>query len=87
MAFGDLRRRIAEAVLRPILEADAEGLIGAGRDERSGERTAWREGDRERAPDTRSGASTLRVPKLRQGCEFLNRPLTGEWPRVWLEAT
>jgi putative transposase len=30
---------IAEAVLQLIIETDVEGLIGAGRHERSGERT------------------------------------------------
>ena len=38
---GDLLRSIAEAVLQLIMEADVEGLIGAGRHERSGERTIW----------------------------------------------
>ena len=146
---GDLLRSIAEAVLQLIMEADVEGLIGAGRHERSGERTTWRNGYRERALDTRLGTLNLRVPKLRQGSyfpgflearktseqalvaviqeawisgvstrrvdelvqamglsgiskstvsklckdidervgEFLNRPLTGEWPYVWLDAT
>ena len=31
----------AEAVLQLIMEADVEGLIGAGKHERSGERTTW----------------------------------------------
>ncbi|MET3835696.1 transposase-like protein [Brevundimonas sp. UYEF29] len=146
---GDFLRSIAEAVLQLIMEADVEGLIGAGKHERSGERTTWRNGYRERALDTRLGTLNLRVPKLRQGSyfpgflearktseqalvaviqeawisgvstrrvdelvqamglsgiskstvsklckdidervgEFLNRPLTGEWPYLWLDAT
>ena len=146
---GDFLRTITKAVLQLIMEADVEGLIGAGRHERSGERTAWRNGYRERALDTRLGTLKLRVPKLRQGSyfpgflearntseqalvaviqeawiggvptrrvddlvramglsgiskstvsklckdidervgEFPNRPLTGEWPCVWLDAT
>jgi putative transposase len=146
---GDFLRGIAEAVLQLIMETDVDGLIGAGRHERSGERTTWRNGYRERALDTRLGTLNLRVPKLRQGSyfpgflearktseqalvaviqeawiggvstrrvdelvqamglsgiskstvsklckdidervgEFLNRPLTGEWPYVWLDAT
>ena len=36
---GDFLRSVAEAVLQMLMEADAEGLIGAGRHERSGERT------------------------------------------------
>ena len=146
---GDFLRSVAEAVLQLIMEADVEGLIGAGKHERSGERTTWRNGYRERALDTRLGTLNLRVPKLRQGSyfpgflearktseqalvaviqeawisgvstrrvdelvqamglsgiskstvsklckdidervgEFLNRPLTGEWPYLWLDAT
>jgi putative transposase len=146
---GDFLRTIAEAVLQLIMEADVEGLIGAGRHERAENRTTWRNGYRERALDTRLGTLNLKVPKLRQGSyfpsflearkmseqalvaviqeawisgvstrrvddlvqamglsgiskstvsklckdidervnEFLNRPLTGEWPYVWLDAT
>jgi transposase-like protein len=146
---GDFLRGIAEAVLQLIMETDVEGIIGAGRHERTGDRTTWRNGYRERALDTRLGTLNLRVPKLRQGSyfpgflearktseqalvaviqeawiggvstrrvdelvqamglngiskstvsklckdidervgEFLNRPLTGEWPYVWLDAT
>ena len=67
---GDLLRGIAEAVLQLIMEADVDGLIGAGRHERSGERTTWRNGYRDRALDTRLGTLNLRVPKLRQGSYF-----------------
>jgi hypothetical protein len=67
---GDFLRGIAEAVLQLIMETDVDGLIGAGRHERSGERTTWRNGYRERALDTRSGTPNLRVPKLRQGSSF-----------------
>jgi len=146
---GDFLRGIAEAVLQLIMESDVDGLIGAGRHERSGERTTWRNGYRERALDTRLGTLNLRVPKLRQVSyfpgflearktseqalvaviqeawiggvstrrvdelvqamglsgiskstvsklckdidervgEFLNRPLTGEWSYLWLDAT
>ena len=67
---GDFLRGIAEAVLQLIMETDVEGLIGAGRHERNGERTTWRNGYRERALDTRLGTLNLRVPKLRQGSYF-----------------
>ncbi len=67
---GDLLRGIAEAVLQLIMETDVDGLIGAGRHERSGERTIWRNGYRDRALDTRLGTLNLRVPKLRQGSYF-----------------
>ena len=146
---GDFLRAVAEAVLQMLMEADVEGLIGAGRYERSGERLNCRNGYRDRVLDTRLGSLQLRIPKLRQGtyfppfleprqdlgegadhgdpggwiggvstrrvdelvqamglsgigkrqvsklCKdidervhaFLDRPLVGEWPYLWLDAT
>ena len=146
---GDFLRSVAEAVVQLLMETDVEGVIGAARHERSGERTTYRNGYRDRALDTRLGALQLRIPKLRQGsyfppfleprktsekalvaviqeawisgvstrrvddlvqamglagiskstvsklCKdiddrvgaFLERPLTGEWPYLWLDAT
>ena len=63
---GDFLRGIAEAVLQLIMETNVDGIIGAGRHERSGDRTTWRNGYRERALDTRLGTLNLKVPKLRQ---------------------
>jgi transposase-like protein len=146
---GDFLRAVAEAVVQMLMEADVEGVIGAGRHERSGERTTYRNGYRDRSLDTRLGSLQLRIPKLRQGtyfppfleprktsekalvaviqeawvsgvstrrvddlvqamglsgiskspvgklCKdidervgaFLDRPLVGEWPYLWLDAT
>jgi len=146
---GDFLRSVAEAVLQMLMEADVEGVIGAGRHERSAERLTWRNGYRDRTLDTRLGSLQLRIPKLRQGsyfppflearktsekalvaviqeawiagvstrkvddlvqamgltgisksqvsklCKeidervnaFLNRPIEGEWPYLWLDAT
>jgi putative transposase len=146
---GDFLRSVAEAVVQLLMEADVEGLIGAGRHERTGDRTTYRNGYRDRALDTRLGSLQLRIPKLRQGsyfppfleprktsekalvaviqeawvggvstrrvddlvqamglagiskstvsklCRdidervnaFLDRPLSGEWPYLWLDAT
>ena len=56
---GDLLRSIAEADLQLIMEADVDDLIGAGRHERSGDRTTWRNGYRERALGRGAGHSTL----------------------------
>src|SRR5437764_730657 len=67
---GDFLRSVAEAVLQLLMESDVEGMIGAGRYERSGERTTWRNGYRDRTLDTRLGALQLRIPKLRQGSYF-----------------
>ena len=146
---GDFLRAVAEAVLQILMESDVEGLIGAGRHERSVDRLNYRNGYRDRTLDTRLGTLALRVPKLRQGsyfppfleprkmsekalvaviqeawiggvstrrvddlvqamglsgisksqvsklCKeidervqaFLERPLEGEWPYLWLDAT
>ena len=145
----DFLRTIAESVLQLIMEADVDGLIGAGRHERSGDRATWRNGYRDRSLDTRVGTLNLKIPKLRAGsyfpgfleprkmvekalvpviqeawiggvstrrvdelvqamgmtgiskstvsklCKdidervqaFLKRPLTGDWPYLWLDAT
>jgi transposase-like protein len=147
---SDFLRFVAEAVLQLLMEADVEGVIGAGRHERSVERSTYRNGYRDRTLDTRLGTLQLRIPKLRAGpsyfppfleprkttekalvaviqeawiggvstrrvddlvqamglsgiskssvsklCKdiddrvnaFLDRPLTGEWPYLWLDAT
>ena len=39
---ADFLRGVAEAVLQMLMEADVEGLIGAGRHERTGERLNYR---------------------------------------------
>jgi len=67
---GDFLRSVAEAVVQLLMETDVEGLIGAGRHERSGERTTYRNGYRDRTLDTWLGARQLRIPKLRQGNYF-----------------
>jgi hypothetical protein len=64
---GDSLRSVAEAAVPLLMETDVDGLIGAGRHERTGERTTYRNGCRERALDTRLGSLQLRIPKLRQG--------------------
>ncbi len=79
---GDFLRSVAEAVLQLLMEADVDGLVGAGRYERSGERTTWRNGFRDRLLDTRLGRLQLRIPKLRQAHRRLvdghdTRPATG----------
>jgi putative transposase len=145
----DFLRSVAETVMQMMMEADVEGVIGAGRHERSAGRTTSRNGYRDRTLDTRLGSLQLRIPKLRQGsyfppfleprrttekalvaviqeawisgvstrrvddlvqamgltgigksqvsklCQdidervgaFLDRPITGEWPYLWLDAT
>ncbi len=146
---SDFLRAIAESVLQLIMEADVDGLIGAGRYERGDGRQTWRNGYRDRSLDTRLGTLNLKIPKMRQGayfpgfleprkmvekalvaviqeawingvstrkvdelvqamgmtgiskssvsklCKdidervnaFLKRPLSGDWPYLWLDAT
>src|SRR6195952_5097327 len=146
---GDFLRSVAEAVVQLLMETDVDGLIGAGRHERTVDRSTYRNGYRDRALDTRLGSLQLRIPKLRQGsyfppfleprktsekalvaviqeawvsgvstrrvddlvqamglagiskstvsklCKdiddrvnaFLERPLVGDWPYLWLDAT
>src|SRR5215213_9183771 len=67
---SDFLRAVAEAVLQILMETDVEGLIGAGRHERSAERLNYRNGYRDRTFDTRLGPLSLRIPKLRQGSYF-----------------
>ena len=67
---GDFLRSVAEAVVQLLMETDVEGVIGAARHERSGDRTTYRNGYRDRTLDTRLGSLQLRIPKLRQGSYF-----------------
>lgn len=67
---GDLLRTIAESVLWIIMEADADGVVGASRHEHSGDRTTWRNSYRDSGLDTRLGTLNLKMPKLRTGAYF-----------------
>ena len=67
---GDFLRAVAESVLQLLMEADVEGLIGAGRHERASDRLNWRNGHRDRTLDTRLGSLNLKIPKLRAGSYF-----------------
>ena len=59
---GDLLRCVAEALVQLLTETDVEGLIGAGRHERTGDRTTHRSGHRDRALGTRLGSKQLVDP-------------------------
>ena len=67
---GDFLRSVAQAVVQSLMEADVEGLIGAGRQERTAERATYRNGYRDRTLETRPGSLQLRIPKLRQDSYF-----------------
>jgi len=145
----DFLRQLVREVLQELMEAEVEGLCGAGRHERSEQRRDQRNGYRARRWETRVGALELSIPRLRhasylpgfleprrateqaltavvqeayiQGvstrsvdalvraagmtgisssqvsrlCEtidervsaFLERPIEGRWPYLWLDAT
>jgi transposase-like protein len=72
---GNFLRSLAETVLQILMEADRDGLIGAGRYERSGERATWRNGYRDRSLDTRLGQLNLRFPHHRQRPRRANLPV------------
>lgn len=70
---GQLRSHIDEAVrtsveetLNSLLDAEADQICGAGRYERSADRVDTRAGHYERQLETKAGAVTLKVPKLRK---------------------
>jgi putative transposase len=63
---GDFLRAIAAHTLQRLMEFEVDGLIGAGRHERSDERTTYRNGYRDRQLETRLGTLDLKIPKLRQ---------------------
>lgn len=67
---GDFLREVAEAVLQRLMEFEVEGLVGAGRYERSDGRATHRNGYRERDLETRLGTLELKIPKLRRGSYF-----------------
>ncbi len=56
---SDFLRNVAKAVLRLLMETDVEGVIGAGRHERTLERATYRNGYRDRSLDTRLGSLQL----------------------------
>jgi hypothetical protein len=69
---GNFLRSLAATVLQVLMEADVEGVIGAGRYERSGDRSTWRNGYRDRTLGCGGGDAgrALRMPKglRRWGC-------------------
>lgn len=68
---GDWLKQTLQSIVQALIEADASGVIGAGRYERSEERTNYRNGHRAIEPyRTRVGELALTVPKLRKGSYF-----------------
>ena len=57
-------------VLQQFMEVEVSQQLGAAKSQRSGSRTAYRNGYRERGWDTRAGRIDLAIPKLRKGSYF-----------------
>jgi len=67
---GDVLREGIRVLSQALMESEVAGLIGAERHERSGDRTAYRNGSRTRTWDTRVGTIELAIPKVTPGSYF-----------------
>lgn len=76
----DGARRLLEALVNQVREAEVSEHLGAGRHERSAERRGWRNGSKPRRLKTRSGELALRVPQVRQ-TEPYHPSLFARWQR------
>ena len=78
---ADFLKELAQTTLQRLMEFQVDDLCGAGRHERSGERSNYRNGHRARTLETRLGTLDLKIPKLRTGSyfpPFLEARKTGE---------
>ena len=64
---ADLLREMMTFVVNRLMDLEVEGLTGAGRGERSADRTHHRNGYRERSWETCAGTIPVAIPKLRKG--------------------
>src|ERR1051326_3790046 len=67
---GDVLVEGLRWLLQELMDVEVSAQIGAGRYERTNERTTQRNGYRTRPWDTRLGTLELAIPKLRQGSYF-----------------
>jgi len=72
---GDFVRAVAEAVLQLLMEADVEGVVGAGRHERSETRLNYRNGHRARSTpgSARSSCASRSCARARTSRPFWSR--------------
>ena len=66
----DFLREAMALVLQELIELEATQVIGAGRYERTDERTTHRNGSRTRLLSTKAGDVELHIPKFREGSFF-----------------
>ena len=67
---ADFLREGVELLSQMVMELEVEQQIGAGKHERTPERSNHRNGYRERTWETRVGEIELAIPKLRKGSYF-----------------
>jgi putative transposase len=77
---ADLLNEMIGLAANRLMELETDVLCNAGRPERSGERTNYRNGYRPRTWETRAGAVELKIPKLRKGSYFPSFWSTGGLP-------
>jgi putative transposase len=66
----DVLREGVRVLAQALMEAEVSSLVGAEPYERTGTRTAYRNGSRARTWDTRVGTIVLEIPKVRPGTYF-----------------
>ena len=66
----DFLREGVRTLAQALLEVEVTQVLGAGRYERTAERSGERNGHRERRWDTRVGSTQLRVPRVRDSSYF-----------------
>jgi len=66
----DLLREVVRDALQELIEEELTATIGAAKHERTGTRTAQRNGGRDRLVSTPAGDVELKIPKLRKGSFF-----------------
>ena len=67
---GAVFAELVRAGLQALIEAEATEKIGAGRYERSAERSTHRNGHRSKTVSTPAGDVSVKIPKLRSGSFF-----------------
>ena len=70
LAHDEVFRRLLQAGLQDLVDAEAAAVIGAGRYERTPQRTNRRNGKRLKTVATTAGEVELAIPKLRTGSFF-----------------
>jgi len=67
---ADFLREGMRVLAQELMDIELEQHLGAGRHERTPERSGYRNGTRERTWDTRVGTIELQVPRVRDGSFF-----------------